>query len=142
MQTLDLDSFNTSFMVGAYTPPTDYKAAFFQDVRDHIEPMVRNSLFQLLAYQYKGEEADAYNADPKADIPMLRREAELRKVSIKDMVAMVGRNGAALRSAIIELELLRIEYNLRYADVSEELERLQLRDEYISRVKAITEPLG
>jgi hypothetical protein len=139
---MDLDTFNTSAMVGSLQPAVDYKDAFFQDVREHIEPLVRNSLFQLLAYQYKGEEAEAYKEDPKANVPMLGREAELRGITIPDMVAMVERNGTALKSTIKELELVRIEYNLRYAKVKEELDRLQLRDEFIARVKAITEALG
>lgn len=136
------DGFNSTMMVGAALVPVDYRDAFFQDVRDHIEPLVRNSLFQLLAYQYKGEEADAYKANPRAEIPMLKEEAQLRGVSIDDMVLMVERNGAALKSAIKGLELLRVEFNLRYAGVSDDLERLQLRDEYIARVKEITKSLA
>lgn len=136
------DQMNEVFMTATLLPAVDYKDAFFQDLRDHIEPLVRNSLFQYLAYQYKGEEADKYNADPKADVPYLKAEADLRGIAVKDLVALVERNGLALKSAIKDLELLRIEFNLRYAKTKELLERVQLRDEFIPRIKTITESLG
>lgn len=129
---------DVSLMDSTLIPAVDYKDAFFQDVREHIEPFVRNSLFQLLAYQYKGEEADLYKADQGANIPMIKREAELRGISIPDMVKMVERTGSALKSAIKDLELLRVEYNLRYSKIKEHQDKLELRDEFIVKVKAIT----
>lgn len=118
--------------------PVDYKGAFFQDLRD-IEGLVQNSLFLYVAYDIKGKEAALYTENPKADVPTLKKEAKLRGVSLEEMVIMVKDKGAAFTTAIAEMELLRVEFNLRYASTKTNLDRLQLRDEFLPRARKVME---
>lgn len=132
---MDLSNTNAGLMVGSLLPVVDYKEAFFQDLKDSVEPLVRNSIFLYLAYEAKAVEAAKYREDPKADVPFLKREAELRGVPLKDLVTSVEEKGVAFKNAISEMELLRIDYNLRYSNITEHQERLYLRDEFISKIR-------
>lgn len=134
----DLEMLNTGLMMVGLPPQVDYKDAFFQDLKDSIEPVVRNSLFMYLAYLGKGEEAARYREDPKAEIPLIKEEAKLRGMPVPDLVTLIEGRGKALKDAISKLELLRVDFNLRYAKISDQQERLTLRDEFIPKMKALT----
>lgn len=137
------DSVDSSMLAASISiPRVDIKDAFFQDLEDHVGPLVRNSLFLYAAYLRKAIEVAKYREDPKADVPYLKREAELRKVPLKDMVAMVEAKGEAFNKALSEMELLRVEFNLRYAGLKEYQERLELRDEFIPRIGEVMSLVG
>jgi len=124
----------------AYIPKVDYKDAFFQDLRAAVEPLVRNSLFSYLAYVGKAEEVAKYREDPKADVPYLKREAALRGTKLADLVQLVEEKGESFKASVNELELLRVEFNLRYSKTTNEEERLHLRDEFLGRLNGMTLP--
>jgi hypothetical protein len=127
-------------MLASIIPEVGYKDAFFQDLRDAVEPIVRGSLFMYLAYLAKGEEAAKYRLDSEADIPLLSREATLRGIPVSAMVEMVEQKGAAFKAVISDLELLRIQFNLLYANTEEEVERLQLREEFVTKLRSMSIP--
>ena len=139
MDNLDMVDVQES-MLASMIPGVSPKDAFFQDLRDAVEPIVRGSLFMYLAYLAKGEEAVKYRLDSSANVPLLNREATLRGIPIFAMVDMVEGKGAAFKAVINELELLRIEFNLLYAKTEGEVERFQLRDEFLTRLKSMSIP--
>jgi hypothetical protein len=119
----------------------DYKDAFFQDLRHTVDPLVQNSLFLYVAYEIKAQEAAKFKADPKADVPFLKKEAELRGVKVAELASVVESKGVAFKDAVRKMELLRIEFNIRYEDAKEYLDKLHLRDEFIAKIKEISVPL-
>ena len=130
-----------SSTLAALVSQVDIKDAFFMDLEEAIGPLVRKSLFLYVAYERKGAEAAKYKEDPKADVPTLKREAELRGITVKAMAEMVETKGQAFNKAISDIELLRVEFNLRYAEVKEYQERLYLRDEFMPRIREIMSAL-
>lgn len=136
------DPISASMMMSySMLTPVDYQDVFFQDLRDSTEFLVRNSLFLYVAYEIKAVEAAKFRQDPKAEVPFLAREAEIRKMEIPALVELVEKKALAFRAVIREMELLRIEFNMTYAELKDLAERVKLRDEYLEKVQKVTESL-
>jgi len=128
-------------MMAVFPQAVDYKDAFFQDLKDTVDPLVQNSLFLYVAYEIKAQEAAKFKADPEADVPFLKKEAELRGLTVAGLALLVESKGVAFKDAVREMELLRIEFNIRYKGAREHLDKLHLRDEFIAKIKDISAPL-
>lgn len=126
---------------GKITLQPDYQDAFFQDLRATTEPLVRDSLFLYVAYEIKAVEAVKYKLDPKADVPFLVREAKLRGMELPALVEVVEKKATTFKALIREMELLRIEFSIKYADAKELADKMKLRDEYLVKIKTVTASL-
>ena len=113
--------------------------SFFQELREISEAFVRRSLMQYIAYELKTKDSEAYIADPAANIPFLKREAQLRGLTLDEMVQSVSQRKEVLHSIVREYELLRVEFNLRYKDSMDYAEKLALRDELLAKAKKLVE---
>jgi hypothetical protein len=135
------NEFNPQMISSDMMKQVDYQDAFFRDLKDSTEPLVRDSLFLYVAYEIKAAEAAKYKLDPKADVPFLVREAKLRGMELPALVDLVEKKATAFKALICEMELLRIEFSIKYADAKELADKMKLRDEYLVKIKTVSDSL-
>lgn len=117
--------------------PKDDTEEFFQELKNLSEPLVRNSLMQYVAYEMKNQEAELYKKDPTADLPFLKQEAALRKMTVGELASAISNKGVALFHIVRSFELLRVEFNERIQGLTTYSEKLALRDELLAKAKAL-----
>lgn len=115
----------------------DTSKEFFNELRTATESLVQNSLFLYVAYKLKAVEALAFKEDPTNPHPFLVTEAKLRGISVADLVKVVESKAEQLETTIREVELLRIEFNLRSSKLESYESKLALRDELIAKLRSI-----
>ena len=121
------------------TPQTDSEV-FFQDMKV-IESLVKDSLLVYTAYQLKEEDALKYLNDTKVELPLLKKEASLRGVSMKVLAELVVKKAQAFKNAVKVAELLRTEFNIIYPTLTTYKDKLNLRDRLLAEFKEITDAL-
>lgn len=119
--------------------PSD-KEVFLQDMKA-LESVVKDSLLVYTAYELKSQDAIKYLEDPKQDFPFLKREAELRKVSVEDLCKMVIEKAKLFKDAIRNADLLRNEFNLLYPTLDTYESTVKLRDRLLGEFRKLTEDI-
>lgn len=121
--------------LNAYRNLTDSEV-FFQDINAALG-LVKNNLLIYTAYELKEADVKKYMEDPKADVPSLKKEAELRGVTIKDLAASITEKAEKFRAVVRGAELLRIEFNQLFPKAKTHEDKMALRDRLLGEFNAL-----